>query len=124
MSIRRQIDDGTLTLSKLSALITSNEVISKEWEIRLKWGFKMGKLFGKVMDGPFIVHEIFYEGDYTHVLLARMHYDFSVALQSLIDTKKRDIRLASLSRNKKGEGDGRTMGERAEDTRNNNKNNL
>jgi len=116
MSIPRRIEDGTLTLGTLSKLVTSNEVLSKEWKVKLTWGFKLGKLYGKVIDGPF-VQEKFYEGEYTHILLARMHYDFSLALQPLIDKKKREIRLASLNRKKDGDDDIKTMRERAQEIR-------
>jgi len=116
MSIPRQIEDGTLTLGTLSKLVTSNEVLSKEWKVKLTWGFKLGKLYGKVVDGPF-VQEKFYEGEYTHILLARMHYDFSLALQPLIEAKQRAIRLASLNRKKGGDDDVKTMGERAQEIR-------
>jgi len=116
MSIARKIEDGTLTLGTLSKLVTSNKVLSEEWKIKLTWGFKLGKLYGKVTDGPFVVQEKFYEGEYTHILLAKMHYDFSLALQPLIEAKQRAIRLASLKR-KKGDDDTPTMGERADEIR-------
>jgi hypothetical protein len=75
--MKNTIDNGTMTLSNLSQIICCNIGQATEYGVKLSWCFEDGKICGRVKKGDVTVWKKYYEGEHTHVMLARMNWDFS-----------------------------------------------
>jgi hypothetical protein len=87
MLIAQEIDAGTLTIVKLSELIDFNTKVANRLGIKLSWCFENGNIIGRIKDGNKTIWKKDYNSEHTHVIIARMHYDFYLYLTDLSDTR-------------------------------------
>ncbi|RZJ34724.1 MAG: hypothetical protein EOO51_08330 [Flavobacterium sp.] len=83
MNLQDQIDFGSLTLSTLTKLITSNEDLCKKLNVKMTWKFAGKKVLATVSDGDKIIFNRYFSKPYTHLNLAQMHLDWNYFLKDL-----------------------------------------
>ncbi len=84
MTLKDKINYGYITLNEFKELINNNIANAKTLKIRMWWEFENKIIVARMRQGSTLIYEYKYEGDLMPVLLAKMHYNWSLVLEKKI----------------------------------------
>jgi len=98
-----------MTVAKICLLINTNLASADKQRLKLKWGFtKEGKVYGRILNrwGQ-CLQEKFYSGSHVIVHIGELHFDFSIGLENIKNTRRFRIQHKWNERRRKRENQGR-----------------
>jgi len=130
MTLKDKINYGQLTLKEFDTLIEANINNTKIFGIRMWWEYKNAVIIGRMSQDGILLYQNQFKGEFTHNLLAKMHYNWSLVLEKKINALRREEqRQLQIDRWRMGgqnfdpidepEDTRLTMGERAQISRDN-----
>jgi hypothetical protein len=89
-----------VTLGSLCRVMDENEADAEGLGVRLAWGFKGSRVYGRIYKGKYLMQEKWYQGRRLPIHLAEMHDDFKRALEMMIHARRKAYQLAIETRMK------------------------
>jgi len=98
MNLKDKIIYGYLTFNELATLIESNIRAAAVLNIRIWYDVNKQGIYAHMSENKTLLFNKQYSKDFMHVMLAKMHYDWSLVLQKRIDLKNQEeYRLKMLA---------------------------
>lgn len=117
MTFKDKIHYGFLTLNELSTLIDQNKKHAATLNIYMKWEITAAGITATLKERDFLIYKNTFTGNYTHVMLAKMHYNWSLVFDKKIAAlKDAQIRVRLLELEAMG-GQNHDVTDIPEDTR-------
>ena len=90
MTLRDKIQYGYITFKEFSTLIDENVKNAAELGLRIWWQISSKGIIGRMSDNGTIIFEKSYTGEHLHIMLAKMHFSWSLILQKRIELKRQE----------------------------------
>lgn len=87
MNLKDKILYGYLTTKEFSNMIDGNVSMAKILNYRIWWVMENKGIVGRISHNDTLLFEKIYDNDYMHVMLSKMHYDWTRLLVSHIQLK-------------------------------------
>ena len=90
MNLKDKIIYGYLTFNELATLIEANIRAAAVLNIRIWYDVNKKGIYAHMSENKTLLFDKQYSKDFMHVMLAKMHYDWSLVLQKRIDLKNQE----------------------------------
>jgi len=90
MTLKDKIVFGYLTSYEFSKLIDANVYNAAILNLRIWWQIDNKAITGRISDNGTLIFKKVYKGEHTHVLLSKMHFDWSLIFFKRIALKNEE----------------------------------
>jgi len=90
MNLHDKILYGFCTQKEISDLINTNIANAKTLQIRMWWEFDKKTIVARMTEGGKLIYENKYQDEHIHVIMAKMHYNWSLVLDKKINARRHE----------------------------------